>query len=141
MVVGLRSRGSPGTIELPDEPSGDRLLAIPWQKPPSKRFRQILLPYGSSGKEVRRLPGALVRLPQSILLSLRPARARPAVRGAIMARRQASWTGPTRKVRSVRWLGILLDLRPRRRSRKMETAAMAVLAGNRPQRPIASRRR
>jgi site-specific DNA recombinase len=53
LVVWLRSRGSPGTIELPDEPSGDRLLSIPWQKPPSKRFRQILLPHGTSRNEVR----------------------------------------------------------------------------------------
>ena len=37
--------------------------------------------------------------------------------GAIMARRRASWTGPTRNVR--RWLSILLALRPKRRSRKI----------------------
>jgi hypothetical protein len=39
----------------------DRLLSIPWQKPPFKRFREILLPHGLSRKEVRpeRCPGAL----------------------------------------------------------------------------------
>jgi hypothetical protein len=49
---------------------------------------------------------------------------------AITAKRLASWIGPTRNVRSVQWLSILLDLRPRRRSRKMATGAMAVLTGN-----------
>jgi hypothetical protein len=41
LALRLRSRESPGTIKLPDdiETSGDRLLSIPWQKPPSKRFR------------------------------------------------------------------------------------------------------
>jgi site-specific DNA recombinase len=32
---------------------GDRVLTIPWQKPPSKRFREILLPHGSQRKDVR----------------------------------------------------------------------------------------
>jgi site-specific DNA recombinase len=55
LAVRLRSRESPGTIKLPDaiEPTDDRLLSIPWQKPPSKRFRQILLPHGSPRNEVR----------------------------------------------------------------------------------------
>jgi site-specific DNA recombinase len=55
LAVRLRLQESPGTIKLPDdiEPSGDRLLSIPWQKPPSKRFRQILLPHGSSRNKVR----------------------------------------------------------------------------------------
>jgi site-specific DNA recombinase len=55
LALRLRSRESPGTIKLPDaiEPTDDRLLSIPWQKPPSKRFRQILLPHGSSRNEVR----------------------------------------------------------------------------------------
>jgi site-specific DNA recombinase len=55
LEVRLRSQESPGTIKLPgdSEPTGDRLLSIPWQKPPSKRFRQILLPHGSSRTEVR----------------------------------------------------------------------------------------
>src|SRR5881392_139136 len=45
---------------------------------------------------------------------------------AITAKPQTSWTGPTRNVRSVQWPSILLDLRPRRRSRKAGTAAVAV---------------
>jgi site-specific DNA recombinase len=55
LALRRRSRESPGTIKLPDaiEPTDDRLLSIPWQKPPSKRFRQILLPHGSSRSEVR----------------------------------------------------------------------------------------
>jgi DNA invertase Pin-like site-specific DNA recombinase len=42
LALRRRSRESPGTIKLPDaiEPTDDRLLSIPWQKPPSKRFRQ-----------------------------------------------------------------------------------------------------
>jgi|SRR5258706_251161 len=31
----------------------DRSLTIPWQKPPSKRSRQILLPHNKSRSEVR----------------------------------------------------------------------------------------
>ena len=55
LAVRLRSRENPGTIKLADdiEPTDDRLLSIPWQKPPSKRFRQILLPHGSSRNEIR----------------------------------------------------------------------------------------
>jgi site-specific DNA recombinase len=56
LVVRLRSRESPGTAKHTDhieEPTDDRLLSIPWQKPPSKRFREIRLPHGSSRKEVR----------------------------------------------------------------------------------------
>jgi site-specific DNA recombinase len=56
LAIRLRSRESPSTTKLADdieEPTDDRLLSIPWQKPPSKRFRQILLPHGSSRKEVR----------------------------------------------------------------------------------------
>ena len=55
--------------------------------------------------------------------------------------RRTNWTGPTRNVRSVQWPSILLDLRPRRRSRKAGTAAVAVLTGSRPPSPTASRRR
>src|SRR5262250_1010045 len=54
------------------------------------------------------------------------------------ARRRASWTGPTRNVRSVQWPSILLDLRPRRRSSATGTAEMAILAASRPQSPIAN---
>ena len=55
LAVRLRSRESPGTAKLADDiaPTDDRLLSIPWQRPPSKRFRQILLPHGSSRNEVR----------------------------------------------------------------------------------------
>jgi site-specific DNA recombinase len=55
LAVRLRSRDNPGTIDLTDsnDPTGDHVLSIPWQKPPSKRFRQILLPQGSSRKDIR----------------------------------------------------------------------------------------
>jgi site-specific DNA recombinase len=36
-----------------EEPNGDRVLFIPWQKPPFKRFREILLPHGVPRKDVR----------------------------------------------------------------------------------------
>jgi len=57
------------TADDSEEPAGDRLLSIPWQKPPFKRFREILLPHGSSRKETRperperrlRLVGAIAR--------------------------------------------------------------------------------
>ena len=52
--VRLRSLESPGAIKLEDDfgPTGDRLLSIAWQRPPSKRFREILLPNGFSRSEV-----------------------------------------------------------------------------------------
>jgi site-specific DNA recombinase len=55
LAIQLRSRENPGTIEHANdiEPTDDRLLFIPWQKPPSKRFREILLPHGVSRNEVR----------------------------------------------------------------------------------------
>jgi hypothetical protein len=55
LAVRLRSLESSGAIKLADdfEPTGDRLLSIAWQKPPSKRFREILLPHGASRNEVR----------------------------------------------------------------------------------------
>ena len=55
LAVRLRSRESPGTTKLEGDSAvtDDRLLSIPWQKPPFKRFRQILLPHGSSRREVR----------------------------------------------------------------------------------------
>jgi hypothetical protein len=55
LAVQLRSRENPGTIKSSDDigPNGDRLLSIPWQKPPCKRFRQILLPHGSSRNQIR----------------------------------------------------------------------------------------
>ena len=59
LVIHLKSGESRRTIksaddvESPDEPTDDRLLSIPWQKPPFKRFREILLPHGALRKEVR----------------------------------------------------------------------------------------
>jgi site-specific DNA recombinase len=38
--------------EAPDS-TDDQLLLIPWQKPPSKRSRQILLPHGVPRNQVR----------------------------------------------------------------------------------------
>jgi site-specific DNA recombinase len=49
LVVRLRSDASDEASGHPD----DRLLTIPWQKPPSKRRRQILLPSNKSRSEVR----------------------------------------------------------------------------------------
>ena len=37
----------------PSEPAQDHSLSIPWQKPPFRRFRQILLPHGTSRRNVR----------------------------------------------------------------------------------------
>jgi hypothetical protein len=56
LVVQLRSQQTQATTKTADdseEPTGDCLLSIPWQKPPFKRFREILLPHGSSRREVR----------------------------------------------------------------------------------------
>jgi hypothetical protein len=55
LAIWLRSRENPETIKQAEdiEPTDDRLLSILWQKPPSKRFRQILLPHGTSRNEVR----------------------------------------------------------------------------------------
>jgi hypothetical protein len=56
LVIGLKSKQSQETTEPADEisdPADDRLLSIAWQKPPSKRFRQILLPHGTTRKEIR----------------------------------------------------------------------------------------
>jgi hypothetical protein len=49
LVVQLKSDH---TDEEPDR-SDDRSLTIPWQKPPSKRSRRILLPHNASRKEVQ----------------------------------------------------------------------------------------
>ena len=35
------------------ESNGEQILSIPWQKPPSKRSRKILLPHGTSRTDVR----------------------------------------------------------------------------------------
>ena len=56
LAVRLRSQENSGTTTKSaddiEELNDDRLF-IPWQKPPSKRFREILLPHGSSRKEIR----------------------------------------------------------------------------------------
>jgi site-specific DNA recombinase len=49
LVVRLKSNASDEASDNPD----DRSLTIPWQKPPSKRRRQILLPSNKSRSEVR----------------------------------------------------------------------------------------
>jgi site-specific DNA recombinase len=56
LEVRLRSRESQDTTKPAEdtpERTDDRLLSIPWQKPPFKRFREILLPHGFTRKEVR----------------------------------------------------------------------------------------
>jgi site-specific DNA recombinase len=49
LIVHLKSDAEDQVSDNPD----DRLLTIRWQKPPSKRRRQILLPYNASRSEVR----------------------------------------------------------------------------------------
>jgi hypothetical protein len=48
LIVRLRADNAEAS-DSPDE----RLLTIPWQKPPSKRSRQILLPHNASPSKVR----------------------------------------------------------------------------------------
>src|ERR1700682_2594855 len=49
LVVRLKSDNADEPSDCPD----DRSLSIPWQKPPSKRSRQILLPHNASRRDVR----------------------------------------------------------------------------------------
>jgi DNA invertase Pin-like site-specific DNA recombinase len=49
LILHLKSPVNPGSDDL----SGDEILIIPWQKPPSRKSRQILLPNGSSRADVR----------------------------------------------------------------------------------------
>src|ERR1700694_579100 len=49
LIVRLKSDGADEASDPPD----DRSLTIPWQKPPSKRSRQILLPHNASRSDVR----------------------------------------------------------------------------------------
>jgi len=49
LVVRLKSDNTDDASDCPD----DRSLSIPWQKPPSKRSRQILLPHDASRSDVR----------------------------------------------------------------------------------------
>jgi hypothetical protein len=55
LEVRLGSRDSSVLTELAGDIEGliDDHLSIPWQKPPFKRFREILLPHGASRREVR----------------------------------------------------------------------------------------
>jgi site-specific DNA recombinase len=69
LEVRLRSRENPKTIRPAEdiEPTDDRVLSIAWQKPPSKRFRQVLLPHGVSRNEVRpQRPERRLRLVRAI---------------------------------------------------------------------------
>jgi site-specific DNA recombinase len=49
LMVRLRSNNADDSSDSPD----DRSLTIPWQKPPSKRSRQILLPHNAPRGKVR----------------------------------------------------------------------------------------
>jgi len=49
LIIRLKSENADEASDCPD----DRSLSIPWQKPPSKRFRQILLPHNASRNDVR----------------------------------------------------------------------------------------
>ncbi len=49
LIIRLKSDNADEASDSPD----DQSLSIPWQKPPSKKFRQILLPHKVSRSEVR----------------------------------------------------------------------------------------
>jgi site-specific DNA recombinase len=49
----LAVRLKPADHEETPDSTDDHLLSIPWQKPPSKKARQILLPHGIPRNEVR----------------------------------------------------------------------------------------
>jgi len=49
LMIRLKSDNADEASDRPD----DRLLTIPWHKPPSKRSRQILLPHNASRSDVR----------------------------------------------------------------------------------------
>jgi DNA invertase Pin-like site-specific DNA recombinase len=55
LAVLLKSQwlGITKSVDDVDGPTDNRLLSITWQKPPSRRFREMLLPHGTSRKEVR----------------------------------------------------------------------------------------
>jgi site-specific DNA recombinase len=52
LVVRLKSDHTDDTDDEPNR-SNDASLTIPWQKPPSKRSRRILLPHNASRKDVQ----------------------------------------------------------------------------------------
>ena len=49
LIIRLKSDNADEASDSPD----DRSLSIPWQKPPSKKSRQILLPHNASRSDVR----------------------------------------------------------------------------------------
>jgi site-specific DNA recombinase len=49
LIIRLKSDNADEATDSP----GDQSLSIPWQKPPSKRSRQILLPHNASRSDVR----------------------------------------------------------------------------------------
>jgi site-specific DNA recombinase len=49
----LAIRLKPAGDEETSDAAGDHLLSIPWQKPPSRKSRQILVPHGIPKNEVR----------------------------------------------------------------------------------------
>jgi hypothetical protein len=49
LIVRLKADNTDDASDCPDDPS----IIIPWQKPPSKRSRQILLPHNPSRNDVR----------------------------------------------------------------------------------------
>jgi hypothetical protein len=56
LVVRLKPQENLGSNEQAndtEEPNDERLLSIHWQKPPFKRFREILLPHRASRKQIR----------------------------------------------------------------------------------------
>ena len=66
LAIRLRPQENLGAINLA-EPFDDRVLSIPWQKPPFKRFRQILLP-------TLRPAGSLSRPTATFVAKLQPSR-------------------------------------------------------------------
>jgi site-specific DNA recombinase len=49
LAVRLKSADDDGTVDAAD----GHLLSIPWQKPPSRKSRQILIPHGIPRTEIR----------------------------------------------------------------------------------------
>jgi site-specific DNA recombinase len=49
LIIRLKSDSADEASDRPD----DRLLTVPWHKPPSKKPRQILLPHNASRSDVR----------------------------------------------------------------------------------------
>ena len=49
LIIRLKSDNADQDSDSPE----DRLLSIPWRKPPSKKSRQMLLPHNASRSDVR----------------------------------------------------------------------------------------